>query len=149
MRSAALGEAVDRRRAGGGVADVDLLRRDFASRGARGAHDLVCSHGIVAIEERHVGAVLGEELYDRAADAARLPPVTSTILSASPASILRILRQPEMQNPPSTTSVCPVIIFASGRQSRYTAPATSSGVSVGPAGVRCAKLASSSSRFGK
>ena len=34
---------------------------------------------------------------------------------------------PEIENPPSTTSVWPLIIAASGRHSRYTAFATSSG----------------------
>ena len=54
-----------------------------------------------------------------------------------------------MAKPPSTTSVWPLIMPASGRHSRNTAPATSCGVSTGPAGVRCEKLASSSSRLGK
>ena len=45
----------------------------------------------------------------------RLPPVTSTLLPASPHPDRFMLPQPEMQNPPSTTSVWPVIIARFGQ----------------------------------
>ena len=67
--SGALGDALDRGSARLGIAHVDLLVRDLARAGR-----LVCDHfggrvGIVAIEERHVRTVRGEQLDDRASDA--------------------------------------------------------------------------------
>ena len=55
----------------------------------------------------------------------------------------------DAETPPSTTSVCPVTIAASGRQRRYTAPATSSAVRTVPAGACYANEDSRVSLLGK
>ena len=120
MRPAAFDNPFDGGRAGCRVAHVDLFRRDVRPpRIARG-HDFRGGGGIVAIEERDVGALGGEQLDDRPADAAAAAG-HDRHLPARPESeviVMRLVAQPEMQKPPSTTSVWPLIIAASGRQSR-------------------------------
>ena len=70
---------------------------------------------VLAIEERHVGAFPREQLDDRAADAAAA--------AGDEGGLAREARgtqsiHPEIANPPSTTSVWPLIIEASGRHRR-------------------------------
>ena len=98
------------------IADVDLHRRDLAARRLRPAAT-TSSRGrrVAAIEERDVDAFGGEQLDDRAADAAAAAGHQRD-LAASPDRELHVI--PRCAKPPSTTSVCPLIIAASGRHSR-------------------------------
>ena len=96
---------------------------------------------IAAIEEGDIAAFAREALDDRASDAPAAAGDDHHLAGETGFAVHRVRSsgsQPEIANPPSTTSVWPLIIAASGRHSRYTALATSSGVSVGPAGVRAA-----------
>ena len=120
------------------VSGAGFARLDHVGRGG----------GIVAIEERHVHAFRRQQQDDGAADAAAAAGHDGHLARESGIHRHRG-HQPEIAKPPSTTSVWPLIMPASGRHSRNTAPATSCGVSTGPAGVRCEKLASNSSRLGK
>ncbi len=104
MRPRALDHALD----GGGarctVAHVDLFGRDLLPGRATGRHDRLRRGGIAAVEERDVHSLGGEQLDDRAADAAAAA-VTITVLPATPESSRCIEGQPEIAKPPSTTSV--------------------------------------------
>jgi len=68
---------------------------------------------VAAIEERDVAALVGEQLDDRATDAAAAARDDDGFAGES-----RVDLHPEMAKPPSTTSVWPLIIAASGRHSR-------------------------------
>jgi hypothetical protein len=52
------------------TADVDLRRRRPAAGRSDGGDDFGCRLGVAAVEEGHLGALGGEQLDDRAADAA-------------------------------------------------------------------------------
>jgi len=118
--AAALGDAFDGGGAGLRVADVDLQRRDLPTFGGSGGDDRVGRGGVVAVEERHVRTLGGEELDDRAADAAAAAGHDDGLAGDACVQFhaARLPDQPEIAKPPSTTSVCPWIIEASGRQRR-------------------------------
>ena len=105
--------------AGCRVAHVDLVGGDPASGGIAVGDDSVCRIGVAAIEERHVGAFGREEQRDRAADPATAAGDDGGFARDSCLDHrFEAPRQPEIAKPPSTTSVCPLIIAASGRQRR-------------------------------
>src|SRR5215471_13249082 len=99
---------LDRIRTRGAVADVDLCRLHRLPRSLRAVDDLFGRLAIAAKEERDVAPFAPEQLDDRAPDA-----------TAAASHDHRLARKcgidlhPEMQKPPSTTSVCPLIIAAS------------------------------------
>jgi len=99
--------------AGRRVAHVDLVGGDLASGGIAVGDHSVRRIGVAAIEKRDVAPFVGQHLDDRAADATAAAGDDDALAGQS-----RIDLHPEMQNPPSTTSVWPLIIAASGRHSR-------------------------------
>jgi hypothetical protein len=97
-------DALDRVGAGLCVADVDLLGADRPARLGASSDDIRRSLRVVAVEERDVGAFVGEKLDDRTADAAAAASDDRDLAGQTGIDLHR-LAHPEMQNPPSTTSV--------------------------------------------
>ena len=117
----AVGDALDRGGARRRVTDVDLLRRNRLRRRLPCRDHRLRGFRVAAIEERDVDAFRGQQRDDGAADAAAAARHDRGLAGeargdgqrhGSPCVI------PEIANPPSTTSVWPLIIAASGRHNR-------------------------------
>ncbi|MFM1943743.1 MAG: hypothetical protein RI897_2725 [Verrucomicrobiota bacterium] len=105
----------------GGVSDVDFFGGDVGI--GVGGDDGLGGLLIGEVGEGDVGAGVGEGFDDGAADAAATAGDDHGF-SGEAGVMESWVAHPEMQYPPSTTKVWPVIMAASGRQSKYTASAT-------------------------
>ena len=88
--------------------------------GCHRADHLACGLGVAAVEEDDVDAIAGEQFDDGAADAAAAAGDQRHLAGQAGIGCLHACHpvQPEMAKPPSTNSVWPLIMAASGRHSR-------------------------------
>ena len=113
-------DLLDRRCDRSGVRDVDLHRLGLAAGQCHCADDVARSLGVAAVKEDDVDAIAREPFDDGAADAAAAAGDQRDFAGESGVGCLHACHpvQPEMANPPSTKSVWPLIMAASGRHSR-------------------------------
>ena len=114
---AAIRNRFDRGRARRVVGDVDFGGGNLQSRTAAGGHHLFRRDCIVAIEERDIRALGGKRLDNGAANAAATA-CDDGHFAGKPRFREHHRHQPEIEKPPSTTSVWPLIMSASGRHKR-------------------------------
>ena len=115
MRPCPVGHRLGGGAAGPAVAHVDLHRPDRLPRRGGGSHHLLGRLRVALVPERDVRTFGREQLDDRAADA---PAAAGDDRHLAREAAVQRHRQPEMAKPPSTNSVAPLIMAASGKHSR-------------------------------